>query len=223
MKLFLDTGDVREVAQAAEWGILDGVTTNPSLIAKSGHGFRETVMEICTLLPEGSISAEVVATNYDAILREAQEIASWHPNIVVKIPLIKDGIRAVKTLSEQGIRVNVTLVFSVPQALLAAKAGATYISNFVGRVDDAGGDGMAAVEETVKMVERYGFSSRVLVASVRHPMHVVRAIQVGAHIATMPFKVLEQLYHHPLTDIGLKRFLDDWNQAGLYIFEKQMV
>jgi len=223
MKLFLDTGDIREVAQAAEWGILDGVTTNPSLIAKSGRGFRETVVEICTLLPEGSISAEVVATNYDDILREAREIATWHPNIVVKIPLIKEGVRAVKTLSKEGIRVNVTLVFSVPQALLAAKAGATYISNFVGRVDDVGGDGMAAVEETVKMVERYGFSSRVLVASVRHPLHVVRALQVGAHITTMPFKVLEQLYHHPLTDIGLKRFLEDWNQAGLHIFERQMV
>ncbi|MCW5946672.1 MAG: fructose-6-phosphate aldolase [Fimbriimonadales bacterium] len=220
MKLFLDTGDIAEVSKAAEWGVIDGVTTNPTLIAKTGRGFRETVLEICSLVPGGAISAEVVATEYDEMLREALEIASWNEQIVVKVPLIRDGIRLTKELTKRNIRTNVTLVFSVSQALLAAKAGATYISNFVGRVDDISGDGMAAVAETVAMVENYGFPSEVLVASVRHPLHVVEAVQAGAHVSTMPFKVLDQLFNHPLTDIGLKRFLDDWNAAGLEIFER---
>lgn len=218
MKLFVDTGNLDEVAKAAEWGILDGVTTNPTLIAQSGKGFKETVLKICDLVPEGDISAEVVATEYDAMLKEALEIASWHPQIVVKVPLIPDGIRLVSTLSDKGIRTNVTLVFTVSQALLAAKAGATFISNFVGRVDDISGDGMEAVSATVQMVENYGYSSEVLVASVRHPLHVVQAVEAGAHIATMPFKVMEMLFKHPLTDSGLRRFLDDWNKAGLSIF-----
>jgi transaldolase len=220
MKLFVDTGDVEEVRQAAEWGILDGVTTNPTLIAKSGKGFKETVLKICELLPKGAISAEVVATDYDTMLKEATEIASWHPQIVVKVPLIEPGVRLVSSLSDRGVKTNVTLVFSVPQALLAAKAGATFISNFVGRVDDMSTDGMTAVEDTVRMVHEYGFDSEVLVASVRHPLHVVQAIQSGAHIATMPFKIMQMLFKHPLTDSGLKRFLDDWNAAGLSIFEK---
>ena len=223
MKLFLDTGDVGEVKQAAEWGVLDGVTTNPSLIAKSGRGFRETVEEICRLVPDGAISAEVVATEYRDMLREAEEIASWNPQIVVKVPMIRDGIRLVRTLSNKGIRTNVTLVFSVSQALIAAKAGATFISNFVGRVDDISGDGMSAVAETVEMVERYGFDSEVLVASVRHPQHVVESVRVGAHIATMPFKVMDQLFNHPLTDSGLERFISDWRAARLEIFEKTPV
>lgn len=223
MKLFLDTGDIDEVRRAADWGVLDGVTTNPTLIAKSGAGFRETVLRICDLVPGGAISAEVVATNYDEMLREALEIHSWHEQIVVKVPLLRDGVRLVRTLSEKGIRTNVTLVFSVTQAMLAAKAGATYISNFVGRVDDLGGEGMSAVAETVEMVERYGYESEVLVASVRHPMHVVESLRVGAHVATMPFKVLESLFDHPLTDSGLKRFLDDWNAAGLQIFDRARV
>jgi transaldolase len=221
MKLFVDTGDVAEVKQAAEWGILDGVTTNPTLIAKSGKGFKETVLKICELVPGGDISAEVVATDYDTMLKEALEISSWHPQIVVKVPLIENGVKLVKTLSERGIRTNVTLVFSVSQALLAAKAGATYISNFVGRVDDISGDGMEAVAETVEMVENYGFGSEVLVASVRHPLHVVQAIQAGAHVSTMPFKIMQMLFKHPLTDSGLQRFLDDWNKAGLSIFERR--
>ena len=219
MKLFVDTGDVEEVRQAAEWGILDGVTTNPSLIAKSGKGFRETVLKICELVPGGAISAEVVATDFDAMLKEALEISSWHPQIVVKVPMIEDGVRLISTLSERGIRTNCTLVFSVPQAMLAAKAGATFISNFVGRVDDISGDGMDAVAETVAMVANYGFESEVLVASIRHPLHVVQSVQAGAHIATMPLKIMQMLFKHPLTDIGLKRFLDDWNAAGLSIFE----
>ena len=156
MKLFLDTGDVEEVRQAAEWGVIDGVTTNPTLIAKSGRGFRETVLAICGLVPGGAISAEVVATDYETMLKEALEIASWHEQIVVKVPLIEPGVRLVSTLSERGVRTNVTLVFTVSQALMAAKAGATYISNFVGRVDDISSDGMEAVAATVDMVESYG-------------------------------------------------------------------
>lgn len=219
MKLFVDTGKVEEVRKAAEWGILDGVTTNPSLIAQSGRGFKETVLEMCSILPHGSISAEVVGTTVDEILREAHEIASWSPNIVVKVPMTPAGVAATRRLSREGIRVNMTLVFSPAQALLAAKAGATYISVFVGRVDDVSSEGMRTIEDAVQMVENYGFESEVLVASIRHPMHVVEAIRLGAHIATMPFKVMEQLFQHPLTDIGLQRFLDDWNKAGLRIFE----
>lgn len=220
MKLFVDTGDIEEVKRAAEWGVLDGVTTNPTLIAKSGKGFKETVLAICEAVPGGDISAEVVATDYDTMLKEALEIASWHPQIVVKVPLIEPGVRLVKTLSDKGIKTNVTLVFTVGQALMAAKAGATYISNFVGRVDDLTTDGMNAVTETVEMVATYGYRSEVLVASVRHPLHVLQAIQSGAHVATMPLKVIEALFKHPLTDSGLQRFLDDWNKAGLSIFDK---
>lgn len=219
MKLFVDTGKVEEVRKAAEWGILDGVTTNPSLIAQAGRGFKETVLEICSILPHGSISAEVVGTTVDEILREAHEIASWAPNIVVKVPMTQAGIAATRRLTREGIRVNMTLVFSPAQALLAAKAGASYISVFVGRVDDVSSEGMRTIEDAVLMVENYGFDSEVLVASIRHPMHVVESIRLGAHIATMPFKVMEQLFHHPLTDVGLQRFLDDWNKAGLRIFE----
>jgi transaldolase len=219
MKLFVDTGRIDEVRKAAEWGILDGVTTNPSLIAQAGRGFKETVLEICSILPNGSISAEVVGTTVEDILREGREIASWSPNIVVKVPMTPAGIAATRQLTREGIRVNMTLVFSPAQALLAAKAGATYISVFVGRVDDVSSEGMRTIEDAVQIVENYGFDSEVLVASIRHPMHVVEAARLGAHIATMPFKVMEQLFQHPLTDIGLQRFLDDWNKAGLRIFE----
>jgi transaldolase len=219
MKLFVDTGRVEEVRKAAEWGIVDGVTTNPSLIAQAGRGFKETVLEICSILPNGSISAEVVGTTVEDILREGREIASWSPNIVVKVPMTPAGIAATRQLTREGIRVNMTLVFSPTQALLAAKAGATYISVFVGRVDDVSSEGMRTIKDAVQIVENYGFDSEVLVASIRHPMHVVEAARLGAHIATMPFKVMEQLFQHPLTDIGLKRFLDDWNKAGLRIFE----
>jgi transaldolase len=219
MKLFVDTGRVEEVRKAAEWGIVDGVTTNPSLIAQAGRGFKETVLEICSILPNGSISAEVVGTTVEDILREGREIASWSPNIVVKVPMTPAGIAATRQLTREGIRVNMTLVFSPTQALLAAKAGASYISVFVGRVDDVSSEGMRTIEDAVQIVENYGFDSEVLVASIRHPMHVVEAARLGAHIATMPFKVMEQLFQHPLTDIGLQRFLDDWNKAGLRIFE----
>jgi transaldolase len=219
MKLFVDTGRIDEVRKAAEWGIVDGVTTNPSLIAQAGRGFKETVLEICSILPHGSISAEVVGTTVEDILREGREIASWSPNIVVKAPMTPAGIAATRQLTREGIRVNMTLVFSPAQALLAAKAGASYISVFVGRVDDVSSEGMRTIEDAVQIVENYGFDSEVLVASIRHPMHVVEAARLGAHIATMPFKVMEQLFQHPLTDIGLQRFLDDWRKAGLRIFE----
>jgi transaldolase len=175
------------------------------------------VLAICEAVPGGDISAEVVATDYDTMLKEALEVSSWHPQVVVKVPLIEPGISLVKTLSDKGIRTNVTLVFTVGQALLAAKAGATYISNFVGRVDDLTLDGMEAVRDTVNMVETYGFDSEVLVASVRHPLHVLEAIKAGGHVATMPLKVIEALFKHPLTDSGLERFLSDWNKAGLTI------
>jgi len=219
MKLFVDTGRIDEVRKAAEWGIVDGVTTNPSLIAQAGRGFKETVLEICSILPNGSISAEVVGTTVEDILREGREIASWSPNIVVKVPMTPAGIAATRQLTREGIRVNMTLVFSPTQALLAAKAGASYISVFVGRVDDVSSEGMRTIEDAVQIVENYGFDSEVLVASIRHPMHVVEAARLGAHIATMPFKVMEQLFQHPLTDIGLQRFLDDWRKAGLRIFD----
>jgi len=221
MKIFVDTGDVDEVKKAADFGILDGVTTNPTLIAKTGKGFKETVLKICEEVPGGEISAEVVATNYDDMLKEALEVSSWHKQIVVKVPMIEPGVKLIKELTSRGIKTNCTLVFSVSQALLAAKAGATFISNFVGRVDDVSGNGMEAVAEAVRMVETYDYKSQVLVASVRHPLHVVEAMAAGAHIATMPYKILEQLFMHPLTDIGLKRFLDDWNKAGLSILDKK--
>lgn len=203
---------------AADWGILDGVTTNPTLIAKTGKGFKETVLKICELVPGGAISAEVVATDYDTMLKEALEISSWHEQIVVKVPLIEPGIKLVTTLADKGIRTNVTLVFSVSQAMMAAKAGATYISNFVGRVDDLGAEGMEAVRDTVEMIDTYGFDSEVLVASIRHPLHILESIRCGAHVATMPYSIMKMMFKHPMTDSGLTRFLDDWNKAGLSIF-----
>ncbi len=218
MKLFLDTGDIEEVRRAVDWGVLDGVTTNPTLVAKAGRGFKETVLDICRAVPNGAISAEVVSTDLDGMLKEALEISSWSPQIVIKVPMVSPGVRLVRELTERGIRTNVTLVFTLSQALLAAKAGGTFISNFVGRVDDISGEGMVAVADTVAMVRTYGFESEVLVASVRHPMHVVEALRAGAHIATVPFKVMEQLFRHPLTDSGLERFLEDWRKAGLSIF-----
>ena len=219
MKLFVDTGDIEDVKKAADWGVLDGVTTNPTLIAKNGKPFKETVLAICEAVPDGAISAEIVATEYDTMLKEALEVHSWHPNIVVKVPLIEPGIKLVKELSGRGVRTNVTLVFSVPQALLAAKAGATFISNFVGRVDDIGGEGMEAVRDSVNMIDTYGYDSEILVASVRHPFHVLEAVKAGAHIATMGLKTMEMLFKHPLTKNGLEGFLQDWEKGGLHIME----
>jgi transaldolase len=208
MQLFIDTADIGEIKRAQAMGVLDGVTTNPSLVAQTGKKMREVLTEICELVP-GPVSAEVIATDYEPMLAEAHQLAKIAPNIVVKIPLIEAGIRAVKTLTSEGIKTNVTLCFSPLQALLAAKAGATYISPFVGRLDDIAHDGMELVEQIVDMYETYDLDTQVLVASVRSPMHVVTALRMRAHVATIPFKVISQLIQHPLTDLGLARFLAD--------------
>ncbi len=208
MQLFIDTADISQIEAAKAMGVLDGVTTNPSLIAKTGRNTREVYEEICSIVP-GPVSAEVLSTDYETMVAEGRELAAIAPNIVVKIPLIADGIKAVKTLSESGIKTNVTLCFSPLQALLAAKAGATYISPFVGRLDDIGHDGMGLVEQIVEMYDAYDLDTQVLVASVRSPSHVVEALRLRAHVATIPFAVIAKLIHHPLTDIGLARFLED--------------
>jgi len=210
MKFFLDTADLNEIRQAVSLGILDGVTTNPTLIRKAGaRDFHEHIRQICELVP-GDVSAEVTAVDYEGMLREARQLAKIHERVVVKIPLIPEGIRAIKTLSEEGIRTNCTLCFSAPQALVAAKAGAPYISPFVGRLDDISSEGMTLIGQVVQIYRNYDFRTQVLAASLRHPMHVLDAALVGADVATMPFSVMLQLLKHPLTDIGLERFLKDW-------------
>lgn len=208
MKLFIDSGDIGEIKEAQAMGAIDGVTTNPSLLAKAGVPTKEAIAQICEVV-DGPISAEVIATDTDGILKEGRELAKIHPNVVVKVPLIADGIKAVKVFTGEGIKTNVTLCFSAPQALLAAKAGATYISPFVGRIDDAGGDGMELVEQIVTIYDNYDLKTQVLTASVRHPGHFITAALLGSHVATVPFKVIQQLLQHPLTDIGLARFLED--------------
>lgn len=213
MLFFLDTADIREIETGLEWGMVDGITTNPSLIAKQGKPYLPTVREIAELVP-GPVSGEVLATAYDGMLAEARQLAALADNVVVKLPLGPPGLKAVRTLSGEGIRTNVTLCFSAAQALLAAKAGATYISPFVGRIDDVGQDGMQLIEEILEIYGNYDFDTQVLVASVRHPKHVVVAAQLGADVATIPFKVLERLYRHPLTDVGLAKFLADWEKTG---------
>jgi transaldolase len=212
MKFFIDSADIAEIKEAAAMGILDGVTTNPSLVAKTGRRFRDVLLEICDVV-KGPVSAEVVSTTCDEMMVEARDLAALRPNIVVKIPLLAEGLKAVKICAAEGIDTNVTLCFSPTQALLAAKAGATYISPFVGRVDDVSGDGLQLVEEILEIYENYGFSTEVLVASVRHPRHVLEAAKLGAHVATCPLSVLLQLTRHPLTDAGLAKFLDDWKKV----------
>ena len=210
MKFFLDTAEVEEIRQGAAWGILDGVTTNPSLVAKTGKEFHRLVVEICDIV-NGPVSAEVVATDFEGMCREARELAALHPQIVVKAPMTPDGLRAIRVLREEQIRTNCTLVFSPAQALLAAKAGATFASPFLGRLDDVGHRGMDLVEQIRRIYDNYGFETELLAASLRHPLHVVEAALAGADIATMPFKVMKQLFEHPLTDRGLQQFLADWN------------
>jgi len=212
MKFFIDTANVANIREANSWGVVDGVTTNPSLVAKEGREFKETILEICSVV-DGPISAEVVSLDAEGMVREARELASWHPNIVIKIPMTKEGMRAARQLRGEGIRTNITLVFSPNQALIAAKAGGSFISVFVGRLDDAGHDGMEVVRDTVELIETYDFDAEVIVASVRHPIHVVEAMRAGAHIATIPFAVLDQMFKHPLTDIGIERFLKDWEKV----------
>ncbi len=208
MKFFIDTGDVKEVKEAHAMGLVDGVTTNPSLIAKSGRKYKDVVVEMCEIV-NGPISAEVLSTHYDGMMAEAHEWHKLHKNIVVKLPLIPDGLRAVKTCTEEGIRTNVTLCFSPNQALLAAKAGASFISPFIGRLDDISETGMELIEKIVTIYQNYQYDTEVLVASVRNPTHVVDAALLGADVCTIPFSVMQQLVKHPLTDLGLQKFIED--------------
>jgi transaldolase len=214
MKFFIDTGDVAEIREVQAQGIIDGVTTNPSLVAKTGRKYRDVVVEICEIV-DGPISAEVLSTDLAGMLREGHDWAKVHKNIVVKIPLIPDGLKAVRQLTAEGIRVNVTLCFSPTQALLAAKAGAAYISPFIGRLDDISEIGMEVVEKIVTIYRNYQFKTEVLVASVRNPTHVVEAALLGADVCTVPFAVLQQLIKHPLTDVGLKKFVEDGKKIPL--------
>jgi len=212
MQFFIDTADVGEIRKALALGMCDGVTTNPSLVAKTGRSFEDVLREIVSIVP-GPISAEVTSVEHDGMIREAHHYAKFGNQVVIKLPLIVEGLRAAKTLSGEGIKTNVTLCFSPVQALLAAKAGATYVSPFVGRLDDVSEDGMAMVGQILEIYRRYGFKTKVLVASVRHPLHVLAAARMGADVATIPYGVIEQLARHPLTDVGLKKFLADWEKV----------
>ncbi len=212
MKIFADTAIVDEIKKCVAWGLCDGVTTNPSLIMKSGRNFEEVVKEI-TQLVDGPVSAEAVSLDAEGMIKEARHLSKIHKNIVVKIPMTLEGIKAVKVLAKEGIKTNVTLVFSANQALLAAKAGATYVSPFVGRLDDIGQDGMQLIDEIIQIFRNYEFKTEVIVASVRHPIHVKQAALMGADICTIPFSVIEQLSKHSLTDVGIKKFLEDWEKA----------
>ena len=212
MKLFLDTANLAQIKKLNQMGIVDGITTNPTLVAKEAGEFEDIITAICKEV-KGDVSAEVVSTNFDGMVSEAKHLSSIAPNVVVKIPIIPEGLRATKTISEMGIRINMTLVFSANQGLLAAKAGASFISPFIGRLDDIGQRGMELVEDLVKIRNNYNMKAEVLVGSIRHPQHVLDAAKVGADIATMPPEVMEKMIQHPLTDSGLKRFLDDWEKA----------
>ncbi|MDO5755853.1 MAG: fructose-6-phosphate aldolase [Tissierellia bacterium] len=212
MKFFIDTANVDEIKEVASWGVVDGVTTNPSLIAKEGRVFKEVIAEI-TEIVDGPISAEVVSLEHEKMIEEAEELAKIHENIVIKIPMTKEGLKAVAKLSEKGIKTNVTLVFSATQALLAAKAGASYVSPFLGRLDDISSDGMILIDDIVTIFDNYGIETEIIAASVRHPIHVLEIAKSGADIATVPAKVFEQMLKHPLTDSGIERFLQDWESV----------
>jgi transaldolase len=212
MKLFIDTANLDEIREANSWGIIDGVTTNPSLVAKEGKDFKKLIEEICSIV-NGPISAEVISLNADEMVKEAQSLSKLHKNIVIKIPLIIEGLKAVKILKQEGIKTNVTLCFSASQALLAAKAGGTYISPFIGRLDDISHNGMELIRQIKTIYDNYGYPTQIITASIRHPLHVVEAAMAGADIATVPFKVIQQLVKHPLTDIGVDHFLADWKKG----------
>ena len=213
MKIFIDTGDTNEIKEANDWGLIDGVTTNPSLAAKAGKNFKQLITEI-TQIVDGPISAEVVSLDADAMYKEGKELASWHKNIVVKVPLIPEGLKAVKRFSAEGIKTNVTLCFSANQALLAAKAGASYISPFVGRLDDISQDGLQVIRDIRLIYDNYGFETEILTASARGPFHFLEAAKIGSDVITAPFSVLKQVIQHPLTDAGLKKFLEDWKKVA---------
>jgi len=212
MKFFIDTANIEEIREALDLGLVDGATTNPSLVAKTGRGFDEVVREICALVP-GPVSLETVSLDAAGMVREGEQLVRYGKNVVVKVPMTPEGLKAVRLLKEKGIKTNVTLCFSPVQALLAAKAGAAYISPFVGRLDDISQNGMDIIEQILKIYKNYGFATEVLVASIRHPIHVLTAALQGAHVATMPFAVIKQLANHPLTDIGIERFLKDWEKV----------
>jgi transaldolase len=211
MKIFVDTANVKEIEELAQWGIIEGATTNPTLLSQEGGDPVKVIKRICEIL-KGPVSAEVVSTDYEGMVKEARELAKIDEHVVIKIPMTVDGLRAVKTLSQEGIKTNVTLIFQPLQALLAAKAGATYVSPFVGRLDDISHYGLDIVEQILQIYENYGFETEVIVASVRHPLHVLEAALMGAPIVTVPPKVIRQLVNHPLTDIGIERFLKDWEK-----------
>lgn len=211
MKFFIDTANVEEIKEANRLGLIDGVTTNPSLVAKEGRNFEDLIKEICAIV-DGPISAEAVSLDTEGMVNEARELSKIHRNIVVKIPMTTEGIKAARILAQEGINTNVTLVFSPLQALMAAKAGATYVSPFVGRLDDVAHDGMGLVDQIIQIYQNYGFRTEIIVASIRNPIHVLEAALMGADIATIPFKVINQIAKHPLTDVGLEKFLDDWKK-----------
>ncbi|RAO99100.1 transaldolase [Petrotoga sp. 9PW.55.5.1] len=219
MEIFLDTANIEEIKTGVVWGIVDGVTTNPTLVSKENAVFEERIKEICETV-EGPVSAEVVSTEYAGMVKEARELVKISEYVVVKIPLIPDGIKTIKTLSKEGIKTNATLVFSPLQALLAAKAGATYVSPFIGRMDDIGNTGMEIVEQIKVIFSNYGYETKIIVASVRHPQHVLEAGLVGADVVTVPFNVLDKMFHHPMTDIGLESFLSDWKKYQDYLKNK---
>lgn len=212
MKIFLDTANIEEIKKGVAYGVIDGVTTNPSLLAKENKGFIPLIEEILSIVP-GPVSVEVTATDADEMVKQAKEYAKISENVVIKVPINLEGLKVVKTLADLDIKTNVTLIFSTSQALLAAKAGATYVSPFVGRIDDISGNGMALVEDIIQVYDNYMFDTEVIVASVRHPLHFVQAAMIGAHIATIPFSTLAKLLDHPLTDIGINRFLEDWKKV----------
>jgi len=212
MKFFIDTASVSEIREAESLGILDGVTTNPSLIAKEGKPFKDTILEICSIV-DGPVSTEVTALDCGGMLKQGREFATWHKNVVVKLPTTREGVKACKALTSEGTKVNMTLCFSATQALLVAKAGATYVSPFVGRIDDISYDGMSLIRDIVQIYDNYSFKTEVLTASVRHPLHVVEAAKLGSHVATIPWKVLDMMFNHPLTDKGLAAFLKDWEKV----------
>ncbi len=216
MKFFLDTANLDEIRAAVAWGQVDGVTTNPSLIAREGRALKPVIGAIAELV-SGPLSVEVLATDAAGMLSEAHDYCTWAPNVVIKLPMTEAGLQVTRALSREGIKTNVTLVFSANQALLAARAGATYVSPFVGRLDDVGLDGMELIREILTIYRHYDLTTEVLVASVRHPLHVTQAAMLGAHVATMPFKVLQQMFQHPLTDIGIEKFLADWRSAQTHL------